>query len=100
MDYFNNAGIEFDKAYLISENELEKILADGKVLKEQDTLISGFIRLIELQNKYLIQESSTKSEMIIRFFETEQAAAKLFYDRLDVYENMWNGCGCKIDYYK
>lgn len=28
------------------------------------------------------------------------AEARSFVDgRLETYDNMWNGCGCKVDYY-
>jgi len=32
-------------------------------------------------------------------FQNEETAAKFVEERLDIYEKMWDGCGCKVKYY-
>jgi hypothetical protein len=37
---------------------------------------------------------------VIRRLADEAAAARFVADRLATYERMWDGCGCRIDYYR
>jgi hypothetical protein len=46
------------------------------------------------------QELTLKNEVALRGFESLQKAQEFVTDRLAVYEKMWDGCGCKVDYYK
>jgi hypothetical protein len=84
----------------ISLEQLKVLLNQSRIIRERDTLISDTIRLLEYQGRYILQEKTTKNEIMIRFFENEQDAEALFNARLEVYEKMWDGCGCKVDYYK
>ncbi len=84
----------------IDEKELELLLSKCKVVKEKDTLISGKLRLLNYQNNLLIQEKSNKGELLIRFMQNKAEANKFIDERLEIYDRMWDGCGCKVDYYK
>ena len=41
-----------------------------------------------------------KEEIIVRRLNSLEEGQLFIKNRLEVYENMWNGCGCKVDYYK
>ena len=84
----------------IDEKELELLLSKCKVVKEKDTLISGKLRLLNYQNNLLIQEQNNKGELLIRFMQNKDDANKFIDERLEIYDRMWDGCGCKVDYYK
>jgi hypothetical protein len=84
----------------INEKDLELLLSKSKVVKEKDTLISGKLRLLNYQNNLLIQEQSNKDELLIRFMQSKVEANKFIDERLEIYDRMWDGCGCKVDYYK
>lgn len=84
----------------IDEKELELLLSKCKVVKEKDTLISGKLRLLTYQNNLLMQEQSNKGELLIRFMQNKAEANKFIDERLEIYDRMWDGCGCKVDYYK
>ena len=79
--------------------KLPQLLQSGEILVETDTLMSDFIRLIKFQNKYIIQEKSPKNEVLLRLFSDENTARIFLAERLIIYEKMWDGCGCKINYY-
>jgi len=36
---------------------------------------------------------------VVRPLPDEEAVRRFVADRLTAYERMWDGCGCKIDYY-
>jgi len=32
--------------------------------------------------------------------KTKKEAEEFIKERLEIYNRMWDGCGCKVDYYK
>ena len=83
---------------LISSQELNTLLSRVEIVLEADTLISHMIRILKVNATYWVQEKSPKNEIILRIFTSEKAAKEFVDDRLQIYEKMWDGCGCKIDY--
>ena len=84
---------------IITEKELEELKDSLILVLEEDTLISGFIRIFKYNDFFIFQEKTPKNEIIIRKFNNSLKAKNLLNQRLEVYEKMWNGCGCKINYY-
>jgi len=84
----------------ISKEELAELLSQSKILIEKDTYISDKIRLLKIGNELIIQEKTTKDELLIRSVKSEDEAEKLISGRLEIYEKMWDGCGCKVEYYE
>lgn len=87
------------KYMIISEVELNELLSNSNVIIEENTYISDKIRLLKYKTDLLIQEKSTKNEYLVRIMKTEKEAEKLIKERLDIYNRMWDGCGCKVNYY-
>ncbi len=87
------------KYLFIDQDQLNKFLSGAEIIRRQDTLISGYLRLAKYDDNYIIQETTDKNEIVLRLFENRADAEKLINDRLDIYEKMWNGCGCKVNYY-
>ena len=44
-------------------------------------------------------EAPKPSERVVRLLADEDEAKRFIEDRLSRYERMWDGCGCRIDYY-
>ena len=84
---------------IISNSELQFLLSHGSTIIEQNTFLSDFIRLFQFNEIYFVQEKSPKGEYILRKFDFVEPAESFIKDRLDIYEKMWDGCGCKINYY-
>ena len=85
---------------VISDEEYIKLLHKAEILEEVDTFFRDSIRILRLENNLFIGEKSNKDENIIRKINSVEEGQRFIQNRLAVYENMWNGCGCKIDYYK
>ena len=85
---------------ILNEKDLNCFLQDADVLEEKDTFFRDKIRIIQSKNIFFIQERSNKEEIIVRRIESLEEGQLFIKNRLAVYENMWNGCGCKVDYYK
>jgi hypothetical protein len=89
-----------NKYSIINNEELEKLLSQSQTLIEKDTHISDKIRLLKIDNDLIIQEKTTKDELLIRIVKTKKEAEHLIEQRLEIYDKMWDGCGCKVDYYE
>jgi hypothetical protein len=88
-----------NKYFLINKEELEQLLSQSKTIIEKDTHISDKIRLLKLDNDLIIQEKTTRDELIIRIVKSKEEAEEFIKERLEIYDKMWDGCGCKVEYY-
>jgi hypothetical protein len=84
---------------VISDEEYQQLLREVEIIEESETFFRDKIRILRSDNNLFIQEKSNKEEIIIRRTESVKEGQRFIQNRLAVYENMWNGCGCKIDYY-
>lgn len=80
-------------------NALNNILAYSEIIFEKNTIISDFIRILRIRKHIVVQEMTDKNEIALHLYEDEQKAMTLVNERLDIYEKMWDGCGCKVKYY-
>jgi hypothetical protein len=84
---------------LDTQDNLRKTLSLTKLIKEVETVISKPIRILKYKKYFLTQETTPKNEIAYRLFPSFEEADKLLTDHLNTYEQMWNGCGCKVNYY-
>jgi len=83
----------------LSQNELDLLLEISQSVREQDTLMSGKIRILQIDGMVVVQEKTPNGEYLIRKMKSGKEANSFFDERLATYENMWDGCGCKVDYF-
>ena len=83
------------KYLIISEKELNDLLANSELIIEENTYMSDKIRLLKFNDQLILQEKTTKDEYIIRTINTKEEAEKFINDRLEIYNRMWDGCGAK-----
>jgi hypothetical protein len=82
-----------------TQEELLELLEAAEVLRDQDTLVAGHLRVLDLSGLILVQEETPEGQLLVRRAESVEAAQALVADRLATYERMWDGCGCKVDYF-
>jgi hypothetical protein len=66
---------------------------------EENTHISDKIRLLKFKDELILQEKTTKDEFLIRKIKTQKEAEDFIKQRLEIYNRMWDGCGCRVNYY-
>lgn len=88
------------KVLLLPKVELDTLLKSSEILIVKDTVINDKVRILKVDNIFFFQEITNKDEIALRKFNRLKDAEALVQDRLAVYENMWNGCGCKVNYYE
>jgi hypothetical protein len=79
--------------------KLPALLSASKIILEEDTLLSDYIRILLIKNSFIVQEKSPKNEIILRRFPDETTARNFVLERMEIYDKMWDGCGCKVSYY-
>ena len=79
---------------------LESLLEECVLLREERPAVAEPLRLFRCGDSFIFQETSDAGEILVRRFETEEAAGALIAKRLDAYDRIWDGCGCKIDYHE
>jgi hypothetical protein len=83
----------------LTQEELAILLASSEMVRDEDTMFCDRIRILRRGGIYLVQETTNHQELIVRQVAGIEAANELVNSRLEIYEKMWNGCGCKIEYY-
>jgi hypothetical protein len=87
--------------FVLRAGELSRLLESAELLREDDTSIAGKIRILRDGNRILVQEQVPETKkVIVRQLPSREDAERFVDDRLSTYDRMWDGCGCKIDYYK
>ncbi len=88
------------KYVVISSEQVQQLLSECQLIVEHDTMVADKIRLLLCNDLYLVQEKSDKGEFLVRGFESELEARNFVMGRMKIYEDMWDGCGCKVYYYE
>lgn len=83
----------------IDASELAELLGQAQLLREVDTKIAGMLRIVRLADVVLLQEQTPKGELLLRRVTSLEQAEALMDNRLATYERMWDGCGCRVDYF-
>ncbi|HMU43760.1 MAG TPA: hypothetical protein PKA80_10695 [Ignavibacteriaceae bacterium] len=91
--------LEQTKVLQINEFDLKELLNSTSIVREEDSVINDYLRILDLSGTLVFQENDNKGNILIRKIESIETGNKLLESRRKIYENMWNGCGCKIDYY-
>jgi hypothetical protein len=70
------------------------------VVEQHDTGLRGELLIVEHPTGLAVVEEPSPTERAIRPIASLADAHQLLTDRLATYDRMWDGCGCKIDYYR
>lgn len=100
MNFFDEIKQLQENSYLkVDISDLNKMLNHSNIILERDTCISDKIRILQFEDSIYFQEMTNRNEYLIRKMNDFTAASDLLQKRMEIYEKMWDGCGCKVDYY-
>jgi hypothetical protein len=95
----------------VTADELERRLRSERIvpwaeladefeeMQRHDTLVAGQLLIVRGEAGLAAVEQPSPDERVIRLLSDEEQAHRFVADRLEQYERMWDGCGCKVDYY-
>ena len=86
------------KVLEITKADLRSLLDAATLVREEDTGMCRKIRVLRLEGCVLVQENSDRGGILLRELADLDAAERFVRARLETYERMWDGCGCRIDY--
>ena len=79
--------------------QLDRKLIFSEIITDRNTLISDHIRIRKINNEIIVQGKTDKNEIALHRLADESSAVNFVNERLEIYEKMWDGCGCKVKYY-
>ncbi len=75
-------------------------LAGGlEVVERHATGVAGDLTVVRVDGGLAAVEEPRPDERVVRRLAGPDEARRFVNERLEAYERMWDGCGCKIDYY-
>jgi tetrahydromethanopterin S-methyltransferase subunit G len=83
----------------MDEDEWTAIADRFEELERHPTSISGDLLIVRLESVLAAVEQPTPGKRVVRRLDDLDEARRFVEQRLQVYDRMWDGCGCKIDYY-
>lgn len=93
------ADLHHSPVVAIDRDTLRELIDAADVLREDDTHLAGWIRVLAVGGSILVQEETPKGELLVRRMASRESADSFVDLRMQSYERMWDGCGCKVDYY-
>jgi hypothetical protein len=83
---------------LLDRTEWESVRPAFEVVEEHDTCMSGMLLVVRSAAGLAAVEQPQPDQRTVRPLADMAAARAFVDDRLETYDRMWDGCGCKIDY--
>lgn len=83
----------------LPETEWEKSAGAFAVLEQHDTRMRGMILVVESTVGLAVVEQPSPASRVVRAMANRDEVRSFVQDRLAAYDRMWDGCGCRIDYY-
>ncbi|MBE0593168.1 MAG: hypothetical protein IH616_12280 [Gemmatimonadales bacterium] len=69
-------------------------------VERHHTVVAGSLVIIRAGGALAAVEQPRPDERVVRRLDGEDAARAFVRERMDQYERMWDGCGCKVEYYE
>ena len=83
----------------LTQGEWEAAAATFEEVERHDTGVAGDLLIVQGASGLAAVEAPTSGQQVIRALPDVDAARAFVQERMAQYERMWDGCGCKIDYY-
>ena len=68
-------------------------------VERHTTFVAGELLIVRSGSNLAAVEAPSSDERVVRRLADAEEARRFVAERLDQYERMWDGCGCKVDYY-
>jgi uncharacterized membrane protein len=91
--------LEHESVVILTADEWERSQDAVTEVERHATGLVGDLVIVRLDDVFAAVESPTPAERVIRRLGSTAEASAFVAQRLAQYERMWEGCGCKIDYY-
>ncbi len=76
----------------------DAIAGSFEEVERHDTKIAGDIVILRLEAGLAAVEEPAAGERVVRRLSDGEAVRRFIEGRMESYDRMWDGCGCRIDY--
>ena len=84
----------------LTTSDWNDLARDFEELERHATGMAGDLLVIRIQGGLAAVEQPSPGERVVRRLADPDEAHQFVARRLEEYERMWDGCGCRIDYYR
>jgi len=91
--------LEAERIVSLSAAAWTAVAGEFEQVERHDTHIAGDLLVVRTDAGLAAVEQPNSGERIVRLLGSVREAKAFVRARLDLYERMWDGCGCKVDYY-
>lgn len=84
----------------LSDEEWSGLEGYFEEVERHRTFVVGDLLIVRGEAGLAAVEQPAREKRVVRPLPSEEEKDRFVRKRLETYERMWDGCGCKIDYYK
>lgn len=89
-----------EEVFAVPKTEFEPLSAELGYERTVDTGLAGHIHVLHSAASWAVIElPPCSTDVAVRPLADEEAVELFIADRLALYEKMWDGCGCRPDYW-
>jgi hypothetical protein len=88
-----------ERIVVLGAGEWSAVAGGLEVIARHDTGVAGDLLIVRVDGGVAAVEEPKADERVVRRLADDEEARRFVESRLEAYERMWDGCGCKIDYY-
>ncbi|UCG86197.1 MAG: hypothetical protein JSW71_20195 [Gemmatimonadota bacterium] len=94
-----NARLLAEQLVPLVGQEWASVADDFELLECHRTFVAGDLLIVRGAAGLAAVEQPSPDERVVRLLSDEAEARRFVAERLEQYERMWDGCGCRADYY-
>jgi hypothetical protein len=94
-----NKRLASESVVKLTAQEWSELTGHFEEIQKHATFAAGDLLIVRDETGLIAVEQPAPDERAIRRFSSPEEAEQFVQQRLKDYERMWDGCGCKIDYY-
>ncbi len=83
----------------LAANEWSMLADSYEQLERHITGVAGDLLIVNGAAGIAAVEQPTPDQRVVRLLSDAEEVRRFVEQRMDEYERMWDGCGCKIDYF-
>jgi len=84
----------------IEPGEWTTLAATLEEVERHPTFMAGDLVIVRADAGLIAVEEPSSTERVLRLLGGDEEARSFVEQRLDTYERMWDGCGCRVEYYR
>ena len=77
-----------------------ELASEFEEVERHATGVAGDLVIVRVGAELAAVEEPRPDERVVRRLAGDDEARRFVAQRMEEYERMWDGCGCKIEYYK